>query len=335
MPGIGAKPANTRGRQQRETGYGLHPLLDRNASTLREQRFSKTLTGGEFFLAEHRIDGHPTLPAACYLEMARAAGEAALEKEINRITNIAWERPVRFAGVAVELDIRLFPEENGVAFEIQSRADGGERVVHARGKIHPKTESTPEDPSMDPEAMIREFSIIRDGEACYRSFHHAGLDYGPAFQPIETLYCKEREAISRLKRPPSVNNDFRQYALHPSMMDGALQTVSGLMGRYRSQSVYLPFVAGEVIWSGSFTERCYVHAVEKEPMGKENRIIKLDITVMDDAGRPLIVIRDYAVKAIGRKSAKARETDSRTLAYLRRLSAGEMTIDEVKEKIRI
>jgi acyl transferase domain-containing protein len=36
----------------------LHPLLQRNTSNLNEQRFSSTLHGEEFFLADHVVKGN-------------------------------------------------------------------------------------------------------------------------------------------------------------------------------------------------------------------------------------------------------------------------------------
>ena len=51
----------------------LHPLLHRNTSDLAEQRFTTTLTGREFFLADHRVQGQMILPGVAHLEMARAA----------------------------------------------------------------------------------------------------------------------------------------------------------------------------------------------------------------------------------------------------------------------
>ena len=55
----------------------LHPLLHQNTSDLSGQRFSTTFTGQEFFLADHMVKGQRELPGVAYLEMARAAVEAA------------------------------------------------------------------------------------------------------------------------------------------------------------------------------------------------------------------------------------------------------------------
>src|SRR5439155_8815948 len=55
----------------------LHPLVQRNTSTLWKQQFSSTFHGDEFFLADHVIFGQRIMPGVAHLEMARAAVAAA------------------------------------------------------------------------------------------------------------------------------------------------------------------------------------------------------------------------------------------------------------------
>ena len=58
----------------------LHPLVHQNTSTFYEHRFTTTLTGSEFFIADHQINGQRVLPGVTYLEMARAGFCLALEQ---------------------------------------------------------------------------------------------------------------------------------------------------------------------------------------------------------------------------------------------------------------
>src|SRR5436190_1503955 len=75
----------------------LHPLLQRNTSDLSEQRYSSTLTGDEFFLADHRVKGQKVLPGVAYLEMARAAVEQAWPRPdsvVLELHNTVWAQPI-------------------------------------------------------------------------------------------------------------------------------------------------------------------------------------------------------------------------------------------------
>ena len=62
----------------------LHPLVDRNESTLTQYRFGKTVTGTEFFISDHHVLGRLVLPGVACLEMARAAGELVGEAPSGR-----------------------------------------------------------------------------------------------------------------------------------------------------------------------------------------------------------------------------------------------------------
>src|SRR5436305_4397118 len=87
----------------------LHPLIQHNTSTLRAQRFSSTFHGNEFFLADHVVKGQSIIPAAAYLEMARAAiavacelapqfqtGSATTEHKLIclYLNHVVWARPL-------------------------------------------------------------------------------------------------------------------------------------------------------------------------------------------------------------------------------------------------
>ena len=83
------------------------------------------------------------LPGVAYLEMARAAVEAAAgtlaEGTGIRLKNVVWIRPVKVDEQPVQIQIGLFPEANGeIDYEIFSegahKRDHGEPVVHSQGK---------------------------------------------------------------------------------------------------------------------------------------------------------------------------------------------------------
>ncbi len=78
-------------------------------------------------------------------------------------------------------------------------------------------------------------------------FQLGGITYGPGFQSIKTLSYNEKEALSRIELPSELEERFSDYVLHPSLMDGALQTVMGLMvSTANDNTLYLPFSMGEV-----------------------------------------------------------------------------------------
>jgi acyl transferase domain-containing protein/enoyl-CoA hydratase/carnithine racemase/NAD(P)-dependent dehydrogenase (short-subunit alcohol dehydrogenase family)/acyl carrier protein/SAM-dependent methyltransferase len=97
----------------------LHPLLHGNTSILGEQRYGSTFTGDEPFLTAQKI-----LPAAAYLEMARAAIEHAVperaESTILELHDIAFGQPLVIAE-KTRIDVALMPGDGDqIDFEIDS-----------------------------------------------------------------------------------------------------------------------------------------------------------------------------------------------------------------------
>ncbi|MCP5047291.1 MAG: hypothetical protein GY940_08975, partial [bacterium] len=138
-------------RDSRETGGAgpgkksyLHPLLQENTSNLSEQRFSSTFTGEEFFLKDHRVKGEKILPGVAYLEMAReavkqAAQEFSRDNRIIRLKNVVWVRPIAVGDKPAEVNIGLFPGENGeIAYQIYTHNPNPKEeplmhIVHSQG----------------------------------------------------------------------------------------------------------------------------------------------------------------------------------------------------------
>jgi len=329
------KKGHDQGRNVGGAVFPLHPFLERDRSTPQEQCFSTIFTGDEFFLADHRIEGCPTLPAVAYLEMARAAGQFALETEVNEISNVSWERPIILSGNPMEVFISLFPEPEGIAFEIHSNNPSQEAVIHARGRVNRASEIGPEVRSVDVAELIQGYTVIRNREACYRAFEDSGLYYGPAFQAVETLYCKPTEAVARLVIPDRLLDRFHDFVLHPTIMDGALQTVSGLTGQFAGGTPYLPFVMGDLRWSAPLTEKCFVRVDLTGTAGKDSEIRTFDITVLSDTGQVLATMTDYSIKAPPDASGPRPGSDDEALRLLGQLAEGKIAINEIKEKIRL
>lgn len=116
----------------------LHPLVQRNTSTLAEQRFSSTFNGDEFFLADHLVQGAKLLPGAAHLEMAREAVAQSMQlaPDDYRISlkNVVFAQPLSVADMPRQVQIGLTSEADGViAYEIYTE-DGDEVVIHSQGQ---------------------------------------------------------------------------------------------------------------------------------------------------------------------------------------------------------
>src|SRR5690606_2404578 len=75
-----------------------HPLLGARLSTAGGERiFEARLSLADVpWLADHRVHGHAVLPGTAYLEMALAAGDAALDGGADVLEDVVLHAPLRF-----------------------------------------------------------------------------------------------------------------------------------------------------------------------------------------------------------------------------------------------
>ncbi|MCP4701907.1 MAG: amino acid adenylation domain-containing protein, partial [Gammaproteobacteria bacterium] len=270
----------------------LHPLLGSNTSTFGAQKFTTQLSGEEFYLTDHLVAEQKTLPGVAYLEMARAAGESAGGQTVSKLSNIVWAKPITVSATPKSVHISLSQVGQQVEFEVTSLDDQRQRQVHAQGKLTYGSQENSE--TVDIEAVQSRCSEIWSHAECYQLFQTAGLNYGPGFQTIQALYRNETEALSHLQLVTL--EGFNDFVLHPSLMDGALQTVAGLMDQSTTVS-YLPFALGEVELLRPLTSKSYALVRGAEPSA-DSSLKKFNVFILDEAGFVSVRLKDFSVRAV-------------------------------------
>ncbi|PYS30179.1 MAG: hypothetical protein DMG11_06165, partial [Acidobacteria bacterium] len=281
----------------RGAGARLHPLVHQNTSDLGEQRFSSTLTGEEFFLAGHRIDGRRLLPAVAYLEMAREAVARAVVRSVDNgepearslgVRNVVWLRPLVVGQEPVEVHIRLFPEDEGeVGFEVYSRSSRNteQEIVHCQGRAILSRQPAPA--RLDIEQLKRQMGEGQlEPSSVYAAFARMGFVYGPTLQGITAIHRGSDQLLAQLRLPRTVENTSGDYVLHPSVMDCALQAAVVSIDGWSdlSNEIRLPFALESLrIVSACTTDM--VAWVRYSPGSQAaDKVVKLDIDLCSERG---------------------------------------------------
>jgi acyl transferase domain-containing protein/acyl carrier protein len=253
------------------TYAALHPLVQRNTSTLWEQRFNSTFYGHEFFLADHVIKEQRIMPGVAYLEMARAAvavacglapqvgAHASYENHHLDLSHIVWVRPLIVGELPVTVHIALEPQDNTTLTFLISHAD--EQEYRNRAGLLSKSLSTEEEyitqiycqgravlsaentvPNVDLTSVQARCQRQVSAASCYQRYREMSMRYGPALQGIEQLRVGEDEVLARLRLPACIAQTHTDFVLHPTLLDAALQACIGLLlERSEVQIPYLPF----------------------------------------------------------------------------------------------
>ena len=281
----------------------LHPLVGVNSSTLEEQCFTKIFSGDESYLKDHVVGKDKILPGVAYLEMARAAGKLANpDAEVAALRDISWQNPIRLTDkdTSFTAKISLFPCGDTVEFEVSSKGTNSQKVVHGTGRIDfRKQDGQSKDQGVTNIVEIRARCTKKvAGAECYRVFAEKGLNLGPGFQAVKELYCGKKEVLSVIELPGHLESEFSLYGLYPSLMDGALETVIGLLDteEMESKALALPFEMGSVEIYGNVPKRVYSHARELEDASAEKNVRHYDVDILDESGNTLVRMKGFGIR---------------------------------------
>jgi len=283
----------------------LHPLVSHNCSTLREISFASFLSDTGFYAVDHEVNGTGVFPAAAFLEMACVSGNIAAERKIRTIKDVVWSWPLTFQSGSTELRTCLRPARDAVEYAISSFDDENEKVVHCEGTL--LLSAGLADSSvvehMPIEALKEQCASREDGAGYYAKFLQYGIAYGPSFQTIQEIYAHPSFALSKLKLPEHLKADFGQFLLHPSIIDGALQTVAVLAAGPGPATPHLPFALDELEILHPLPQVCYVYAVVADPREERQASRKFDIRLMNESGDVLINLKGLYLRAIKKQAS--------------------------------
>ena len=138
-----------------------------------------------------------------------------------------------------------------------------------------------------------------NGADCYAKFREYGLDYGPSFQTIQQLYVGNSFALSKLKIADHLSGAFDQFILHPSLIDGALQTTAGLVAGLTPGTPYLPFAVDEIELIKSMPHTCYAYAEYPDAIGGNHAgIMTFNILLLSESGEVLVRFRNLYLRPL-------------------------------------
>ncbi len=246
------------------------------------------------WLADHRLAGDAVLPAAAMLDMALAAGQtrhpeaAALEvSEFHILRAIPLE-----ADRTRELRSRL--DDDGL-FTLESRRRLSEEPwsLHARGRVL----EVPRLPEVA-DALAGHAPRMIATDRLVAMAHAAGLDYGPAFQPVAMLAIDPGPQTARatLVLPEAAPGD-APFLLHPVRLDGAMQ---GMIGLLEDQGLepgtgFVPVRATRLVVRRGAPPAA---SADIRLVVKGERSAAADLVLRDGAGTPVAVLEGCWVQKL-------------------------------------
>ncbi|MFF8597098.1 SDR family NAD(P)-dependent oxidoreductase [Streptomyces sp. NPDC015220] len=289
-------------------------LRGRNASTLWAQRFEAEFTGDEFFLAGHRVQSEPTLPAVATVELAQAAvlesvvGRVSYDEHAVHLSQLVWLRPVRAGAGPVRVRIGLTPREDQ-RLDVTLCDPADPDIVYGQGVARVREHGGEGAPRLDLDALRAACDPAGlPGGECYAAYDALGIVYGPAMRGLSTLWVGDGVALARLDLP--AGGTAAPYTAHPGLLDAALQACIGIADDGGRGGAALPFSVEEVEILGPLAEQAWA-AVRRRDGG--TRFRTFDIDVCDPEGTLRVRLRGLSLRAAAQPAAAA-AVDVRVLA---------------------
>jgi phthiocerol/phenolphthiocerol synthesis type-I polyketide synthase C len=267
------------------------------------------------FIADHRLGAHELVPATAYLEMARAAarelfgaGAVLAEVEFTQPLFLSETPTVR----SVQLVVSDQPGREP-SFRVYSRqrsdSPKGRWTLHASGAIRrdhaPSHIATPQ--VVDVDAVRAACTNAIPGERYYSELRASGLHYGPCFQGIERVWSGQNEAVGLIRVPAPLQTELSRYALHPAVLDAALQVVGATLGDAAGAEPYVPVRVGEVRFGTNHGTPKWSVATRVDADAPS--VVTADVRLLDEGGEVIVDVRALELRRLDKEGVRARTGD--------------------------
>jgi acyl transferase domain-containing protein/thioesterase domain-containing protein len=314
--------ARTASLRQLKTDYPLFDL-GRTQQEGREQVHwieGRVSTTGCWVADEHRLlDGHSVFPGSGYVELVRAAIEAA------GLGTQAWS--------ASKLHfIEPFPVPDGeeCRFRIQLRGTSGQ--WHFQLGIARITAANPEwvvvatcdielgvvsdVPALDVGAIASRCTAWVEtsrGDSSLRTRQEAHLKFGPRWRVLQSLKLGEREGLAELRLNPSLKADLDTYRLHPGLLDIATGCAMDLIPGYAEHEIprnlWVPVSYGAFHFIEALPPE-FVSWISLSPnAAAEDGVACFNVVLAHPDGRPLAAVRQLTVRRLDGPLLRAARDD--------------------------
>ena len=221
------------------TGEVDHPLLGLRAFAPTPTWQSELNREMASYVDDHIVEGAVIFPAAAYIEQGLAIQTLLNDNEAGILEDIEFQRALVLQGKQEPM-LRATFDEASCEYHIYTRReeDGRNWTLHANGRVLNSVPLAAEPLPMEDIKLRCSASV--DTDKLYARLAEHGLQYGPRFQRIQSLWRGEGEVLSEIE---TVNDQDggSAYHLHPAVLDAALQSlIAGLDWDASDKRTFVP-----------------------------------------------------------------------------------------------
>ncbi|WP_344532998.1 type I polyketide synthase [Streptomyces albiaxialis] len=277
---------------------GTHPLLgDRTEGEDGALTYRVAMDADSHWVVrEHRVAGTAVWPATAYVETARAAGADALGTDGPlRLTDVTFLSMLTLDEPRT-LRTTLVPERDGYQVTIASApfaapSGGEEWTEHATCLVRTAPAATP--PVQGLEVLRECFPVVKPDTESYEP--EVGLiDFGPRWTNMAEIRRDDSSTLARVEMPEPYVDEIADYPLHPALFDAATSNAVYLPDLGAAGESYLPFSVSAITVRSPLPPTLHVYSRRR---GAHQNLVTFDITLTDDAGKEVVDVSGYTVRA--------------------------------------
>lgn len=286
-------------------GYPMQTLLGRRLESF-HPTWEKDLNENYIpYLREHQVQNLVVLPAAAYLEVLLQVHHEMLGGDAATLRNVRFSQALILAESQKVSLVTEFNPENRAAVIATRRSDDRENwSTHAEATLYFHDDSQPRSQGIG--SLRSRLGEPVDVRELYQTLQRRGLEYGPYFQTITSLYRGEKEVLAHIDLVSHPTKELLEYRAHPSLLDGCFQALIAVLDDSIHEAGFVPIALRELNLHRAFPEKlwCYgrVTAVTA-------RKVECDFEVYTEDGVAVAEIRGLQCQSLpgdARQSQEAR-----------------------------
>ena len=270
----------------------LHPLVETLVlESMNEDVYTTDFSVDKHFvLNDHVILDNNIIPGTTYIEMAYVIGKRYYGQVPMKVKDLTFLMPIHVADKDVKtVQTIVSKEKDYLSLKIVSKNSNNTWDIHALGNIYRLSDKRSWELNVeDIKEKLNTEAIDIDQNKLTEGF----IKFGPRWINYRKLYRAKGIAIGELALDKEFEYDLDVYALHPSLLDMAVNIVSLTLGER-----YLPLSYENINIYGPTTMKFYsvVELVEDE---LKRDTISFDLKLINEAGDVFLAVEKYVLKKV-------------------------------------
>ncbi|RAU19166.1 polyketide synthase [Nitrincola tibetensis] len=275
-----------------------HPLLGYRLKHHPMSWESELDTQRQPWLADHKVGDGVLFPGAGFVDLALAAALSAQARDVLEVEELEILSPLLLSEQHSKM-VRLHLLSDSGQLRVESRERGSDEDwnAHLRGRVISQSRglSLAIAPPVLP-SRVPDFTR----EAHLQAASSIGLDYGPAFQAVQSGWVDQDQVIGRFELSPEVKASLPDFVLHPGVLDSAFQLFIPLLKQHAQDYDGLAFVPTQVgriqvavEHQGSCPALTRVRLLKRSPHS-----LLASVEIFNEQGKALAVLQDVRFKAV-------------------------------------